>query len=214
MSLDPKIRVLLVDDHPHVHKAVQIALQNAHDIELVAHAGNGQEAIILCAQLQPDVVLMDVVMPVMDGIEATRKIHSDHPNIRLLVLSSFQDEESVHLMLTNGAVGYILKYSLATDLVNTIRTVFHGNSVLSSQIVQSLLNTTPLTPPSIQNFRLTPREMEILRCMAEGLNNGEIAARLVISQSTVKYHIANILQKMDVETRSEAIVLAVKNDLV
>ncbi|MBE2269722.1 MAG: response regulator transcription factor [Anaerolinea sp.] len=207
-----QIRVMLVDDHMHIHKAVAMVLETADDIVLAAQCGNGKEALLLCAQQQFDVILMDVLMPVMDGIEATARVHQLYPQIKILVLSAFQDDESVHAMLANGASGYVLKTSLAQDLINAIRSTDSGSTVLSAEVTRVLLNS-PATPV-VQDFKLTQREMEILKCMAEGLNNGEIAARLIISQSTVKFHIANLLTKMGVETRPEAIVLAAKNNLV
>jgi len=214
MQKDKKIRVILIDDHSNIHKIVATALMVAEDIALVAHGNNGKDALLLCEQYQPDVVLMDVVMPVMDGIEATNRLQKSYPHIKILVLSSFQDDDSVHAMLANGASGYILKGSLVSDLVPTIRTIASGDTtVLSAAVTESLLRSP--SPESPRNdFNLTHREIEVLRLMAAGLNNGEIAAKLVISQSTVKFHIANILQKIGVETRPQAIVLASKNNLV
>ncbi len=207
----PKIRILLVDDHRFIHDAVSLKLNSADDMLLVAQGGNGQEAIQLCREFQPDLVLMDVVMPVMNGVDATRIIHQQFPDIRILVLSSFHDDESVRAMLGYGAVGYVLKDSIAHDLVDTIRAIYAGKVVLSSEVASTLLTTTR---PKAQNFGLTHRELEVLRRMAEGLNNGEIAAELTISSSTVKFHINNLIHKMGVRTRSEAIVLAARNDLI
>ncbi len=211
MDNSPKIRVMLVDDHAHIHQAIAKVLSTVDDIRLIAQCGNGEEAILLTAQYQPDVILMDIVMPVMDGIEATERILQNYPQAKILALTSFQDDETVHAMFAKGAVGYIMKGALLRDLVNTIRTVYQGNTVLSSEAARVLLNATQ---PQQRDFKLTSRELEILKAMAAGQNNGEIAARFVISQSTVKFHIVNILQKMGVETRSEAIVLAAKNNLV
>jgi len=205
------IRILLADDQLRVHEAVVLALRDAPDIRLVGQAANGDEAIALCAQLQPDLVLMDVLMPGIGGIEATRQIHRRHPHIKILVLSAMQDDESVRAMLENGAVGYVLKDSLAHDIPATIRAAHSGNMIFSQVITQRLLNQVSA---DMRDFGLTEREMEVLRLMAEGLNNGELAARLFISASTVKFHIVNILDKMGVQTRPEAIVLAAKNNLV
>jgi NarL family two-component system response regulator LiaR len=211
MKSSGKIRVILIDDHRRVHEAVFTVLNSVEDIALIAQGSNGKEALQLCEEHQPDLILMDVVMPVMSGLEATKLIHQRYPHIKILVLSSFQDDESVRAMLQHGAVGYILKGSLIDDLVNTIRITHSGKAVFSSEIASTLLNSAQ---PKVQDFGLTGRELEILQLMTEGLNNGEIAAKLVISPSTVKFHIANILHKMNVETRAEAIVLAAKNNLV
>ena len=205
------IRVVLIDDHLHVHETVAALLSDTDDIVLVGHGSNGEEAVRLCASLRPDVVLMDVMMPRMTGIEASKSIHKNHPEIRILVLSSFQDDESVHAMLKSGATGYVLKDSLANDLANTIRTTFKGKSVFSTEVAERLLN--PESGPG-ETFGLTTRELEVLRLMAQGLNNNEIAAKLVISQSTVKFHISNLIAKIGVETRAEAIVQAAKKKLI
>lgn len=204
------IRVVLIDDQRRTHEAVSIALSNCDDIRLIGHGSSGAEALDLCADLKPDLVLMDVVMPGTDGIETTRVLRQRHSAIKILVLSAYQDDESVRAMLQAGAVGYVVKGELAHDLAPSIRTAISGQSVFSAEVVDTLLQK----PMPSQNFRLTEREREVLRGMAEGLNNTEIGEKLVISASTVKFHIANIQQKMGVETRAEAIVLAAKNNLV
>jgi two-component system, NarL family, response regulator LiaR len=207
-----RIRVVLIDDHAHVHQAVITVLNQVQDIALVGHGSNGSEALQLCEELQPDLILMDVVMPGMNGAEATKLVRSQYPDIKILVLSSFQDDQTVYDMLANGAMGYVLKGSLAHDLVDTIRATCSGKLVFSPEIAHVLFN--PIKDEKSQAFGLTQRELEILKLMTEGLNNGEIAGKLVISQSTVKFHINNILQKIGVETRAEALVVATKNNLV
>lgn len=209
VKAEAPVRVILIDDHRHVHQAAVAILGNSADIELMAHGSNGEEAIALCREHQPDVVLMDVVMPVMDGVTATHTIRKQFPHIRILVLSSFQDHESVHEMLRSGAAGYITKDALARDLKSTIRATHEGKAVFSQEIAERLLNPIPA-----RDFNLTDREIEVLGLVAEGLNNGEIAHELTISRSTVKFHISNIVHKMGVETRTEALVLAAKNNLV
>jgi len=204
------IRVVLVDDHLQIHRTVQAILQTTQDISLVGQGANGQEGIALCAQLRPDVVLMDVVMPVMDGIEASGIVAQRFPDIKVLVLSSFQDHESVYTMLRNGAQGYITKSSLAEDLVETILTVFQGKMVFSSEVGEHLL----APPQPAEEYHLTDREMEVLVLLAEGLTNKESAYQLSISPSTLKYHMNNIYRKLGVQTRSEALVLAAKNNLI
>jgi NarL family two-component system response regulator LiaR len=213
MTTQPQIRILLVDDHAWVHQAVSTILKIAPDIELIGQAHNGVEALRLCEELQPDLILMDVVMPHINGIEATRIIRGRYATIKILVLSSFQDDESVLAMLDSGAMGYVLKGSLTGDLISAIRTAMTGASVFSAEITSVLLKSNQETPNG-HDFGLTTRELEVLRLMAKGENNPEIADKLVISQSTVKFHISNILDKMGVTTRPEAIVLAAKNNLV
>lgn len=210
MSDEKPIRVVLVDDHFQMHKIVRGILGATADIKLVGQGANGQEGIVLCEQYQPDVVLMDVVMPVMDGIEATKVVHERFPTIKILVLSSFQDHESVYAMLRSGALGYLTKGSLAQDLAETIRATFLGKMVFSSEVGAQLVSS----PQPVVDFHLTDRELEVLVLLAEGLTNQQSAIRLSISQSTLKFHMVNIYQKLGVQTRSEALVLAAKNNLI
>lgn len=212
MADSKPIRIVLADDHIQIHTIVVALLKEAPDILLVGQAANGQEALDLCGQLLPDIVLMDVVMPVMGGIEATRLLHEQFPDIKTVVLSSYQDYGSVVTMLNNGAVGYISKSSLSKDLIETIRTTYHGKMVFSTDVVAQLISTPGHSGQ--ENFHLTDREMEVLALMAEGKNMPEIAEKLFISQSTVKFHIGNICNKMGVSTRSEALIIAAKNGLV
>lgn len=207
-----QIRVLLVDDHRHVHQAVTLALNKSDDIILVGAAANGVEAVQLCEQLQPDLILMDVLMPVMDGIEATRQIKERFPVIKVLVLSAFQDDDSVRAMLAEGASGYVLKHSLANDLAQTIRTTHMGTTVLASEVTHVLLEQPQRE--DVPDFGLTDREIEVLKLLTTAKTNPQIADALVISRSTVKFHISNILEKLHVETRAEAIALALRNKLV
>ena len=204
------IRVVLVDDHAQMHRVVHLILGATSDIKLVGQGANGQEGIALCEQYQPEIALMDVVMPVMDGIEATKVLHERFPAIKVLVLSSFQDHESVYAMLRNGAVGYITKGSLAQDLAETIRATVQGKMVFSREVGAQLVSP----PQPAVNFHLTDRELEVLVLLAEGLTNQQSAQKLSISQSTLKFHMTNIFEKLGVQTRSEALVLAAKNNLI
>jgi NarL family two-component system response regulator LiaR len=210
MADENPIRVVMVDDHSQMHKIVQATLAETSDIKLVGQGANGQEGIALCEQYKPDIALMDVVMPVMDGIEATKVLHDRLPEIKILVLSSFQDHESVYAMLRNGAAGYLTKSSLVQDLAETIRATFHGKMVFSSEVGAHLLSPAQ---PAV-DFHLTDRELEVLVLLAEGLTNQQTALKLSISQSTLKFHMTNIYQKLGVQTRSEALVLAAKNNLI
>ena len=210
MTDEKLIRVVLIDDHAQMHRIVRTILAATTDIRLVGQGANGQEGILLCEQHRPDIALMDVIMPVMDGIEATRVLHERLPTMKILVLSSFQDHESVYAMLRNGSVGYLTKSSLAQDLADTIRATFQGKMVFSGEVGVHLL-----TPPQpAVDFRLTDRELEVLVLLAEGLTNQQSAQRLSISQSTLKFHMTNIYEKLGVLTRSEALVLAAKNNLI
>ncbi len=212
MTNTQPIRVVLIDDHRQLHEIVAALLKNVPDMALVGQGANGNDALNLCRELAPDVVLMDVLMPGMNGIEATRLIHEQFPLIKVLVLSSYQDHESVYSMLRNGAVGYLIKGSLSQDLVHTIRTTHQGQIVFSPEVAARLIN--PPSTNSIERFRLTDRELEVLVLMAEGLTVNQMAQKLFISQSTVKFHTTNILDKLGVQTRSEALIFAAKHNLV
>jgi NarL family two-component system response regulator LiaR len=187
-------------------------VSEADDISLVGQASNGRDALLLCDQLRPHLVLMDVVMPIMDGAEATKQILTKYPDTKILVLSSYQDHKSVHTMMRNGAVGYITKNALTHELIPTIRTTYNGNMVLSPEIAEKLLNQPVLE--KIDRFHLTDRELEVLISMASGRTMKEIAKDLFISASTVKFHINNIQSKLGANTRSEALIIAAKNNLV
>jgi len=204
------IRVVLIDDHFSIHQVVSTLLTQTPDIVLAGQGANGQDALDLCERCQPDIVLMDVVMPIMDGIEATKLLHERFPSVKVLVLSSFQDHESVYAMLRNGAVGYLTKGTLSQDLVETIRVTFQGKMVFSKDVVEKLVSA----PQPAVDFHLTDRELEVLVVLAEGLTNQQSARRLSISTSTLKFHMTNIYRKLGVQTRSEALVLAAKNNLI
>lgn len=210
MTEKNSIRVVIIDDHIQIHNIVSDLLKQTPDIKLVGQGANGEDALYLCEHNKPHIVLMDVVMPVMDGIQATKLLHERFPSVKVLVLSSFHDHESVYTMLHNGAVGYLTKSTLAEDLIETIQATFQGKMVFSPDIVEQLVSPPQ---PSV-DFRLTDRELEVLILLAEGLTNQQSAQRLSISQSTLKFHMNNIYEKLGVQTRSEALVLAAKNNLI
>ena len=206
------IRIVIVDDHRKVHNALAEMIHFVDDFELVGQGSNGQEAIALCDEHQPDVVLMDVVMPIMDGVEATKHILMKYPHINVLALSSFQDNDSVQSMLRTGASGYILKNASVDELESIIRTVHQGKSVIDTQWMGQVMQHLAVEPKN--DFGLTARELEILKLIAGGLAYGTVADKLTISISTVKFHVGNILSKLGVETRNEAILVAAKNDII
>jgi NarL family two-component system response regulator LiaR len=217
------IRIILVDDHKIVHQALAEMISFVDDFELVAQGSNGQEAILLCREFSPDVVLMDVVMPRIDGIEATKRILADNPAIKILALSSFQDDVSVNSMLKSGAIGYVLKNASVDELESVIRTVYEGHSVIDISLVQRVFQPYINSQDNQNNqnrgqnqseSNLSPRELEILRLVANGMSYNQIADCLTIGLSTVKFHLGNILTKLGVETRNEAILIAAKNNII
>jgi NarL family two-component system response regulator LiaR len=212
MSNKSSIRVLLVDDHTVVRSGLGAVLMSYDDMQLIGEASNGDEAIRLCQQLKPDVVLMDLMMPVVDGVSATRTIHEKMPDINIIALTSFNERDMVEGALKAGALSYLLKTVSAEELINAIRGAVAGKPSLSPEAAQALVQG--LKQEKAKNYDLTEREKEILALMVEGLPNQEIAEKLVVSQSTVKFHVSNILSKLEVNTRTEAVALALKNKLV
>jgi NarL family two-component system response regulator LiaR len=182
------------------------------DLKLVGEAGDGEEAIHLCERLQPDVVLMDLLMPKMDGVTATRIIKERWPRVQVIALTSFKEKEYVEGALKAGANGYLLKNVSAEELVNAVRRAVSGQPSLSPEAAQVLIQKVNEPAPPGQD--MTDREKEILALMVEGLSNNEIAERLIVSQSTAKFHVSNILSKLGVSSRTEAVALAVKYHLV
>jgi NarL family two-component system response regulator LiaR len=206
------IRVMIVDDHGMVRKGLMAYLRNRQGVEVVGEARDGQEALELCAQLQPDVIIMDLVMPVLGGVAATRTIHQRWPQIKVIALTSFKDKELVKDALQAGATSYLLKNVSGDDLAETIRAAYAGRSTLAPEAIQSLIQ--PNEQETRPDYDLTRREQEVLALLTKGLSNPEIAQRLTVSRSTVKAHVSNILNKLDVPSRREAIALAIEQKLV
>lgn len=205
------IRVMLVDDHNVVRSGLATFLRAYDDLELVAEAKNGVEAVRMCHEKRPDVILMDLVMPEMDGIAATRAILADSPEIKIIAMTSFEDEKLVQGVLAAGAISYLIKNVTADELARAIRDAISGRSTLSPEAARVLVQATRPTKQPL--FDLTEREREVLQLVVNGHSNQQIAETLVISITTVKAHISNILSKLQVSSRAEAIAYALKNKL-
>jgi NarL family two-component system response regulator LiaR len=203
---------MVVDDHTMVRRGLATFLKVFDDLELAGEAASGQAAIQLCALHPPDVVLMDMVMPDMDGATATRLIRKQSSSIQVLALTSFKEEVLVQSALQAGAIGYLLKDVSADELAEAIRAAHAGRATLSPEAAQALVHAA--SQPAAPGLDLTEREREVLLLMIEGLNNTQIAARLTISPSTVKSHVSNILSKLGVASRTEAVSLALRNRIV
>ena len=207
-----KIQVMLVDDHNVVRSGLAAFLRAYEDMELVGEAKNGVEAVNLCHARKPDVILMDLMMPEMDGIAATRAILADNPDIKIIAMTSFEEEALVHDVLAAGAISYLIKNVTSDELASAIRAAYLGRSTLSPEATRALIQATrPTKEPS---FDLTEREREVLNLVVQGQSNQQIADNLVIGLATVKAHISSILSKLQVSSRSEAIAFAIKNKLV
>jgi NarL family two-component system response regulator LiaR len=208
---DP-IRIMIVDDHAVVRSGLAAFLLAFDDLELVAEAGSGQEAVNHCRQQAIDVVLMDLVMPEMDGAAATRAIREYCPQTQVIALTSFREEDLVQNALKAGAISYLLKNVSADELAKAIRAAHAGRPTLAPEATEALIKAT--TRPPEPEYDLTPRESEVLALMVQGLTNPEIADELVVSRSTVKFHVSSILSKLGVGSRTEAVALAVQKDLI
>jgi NarL family two-component system response regulator LiaR len=207
-----RIRVMIVDDHAMVRRGLAAFLKAFDDLELVGEAANGEEVVQLAAAVQPDVVLMDLVMDQMDGAAATRAIRQNHPHIQVIALTSFREELLVQKALQAGAISYLLKNVSADELATAIRAAHVGRSTLAPEAAEALVRA--VTQPPEPGFDLTARERDVLELMVKGLSNVEIAESLVVSQSTIKTHVSSILAKLGVAGRTEAVAVAIQRQLV
>jgi len=212
MTQHGPIRVMTVDDHQIFRMGIKFSLVAFDDIELAGDAHSGEEALELCGQLQPDVILMDMRMGGQDGIAATKAIKEKYPRVQVLMLTTFHDKTMVQQAIKAGAVGYVLKGISAEELVDAIRSAAKGQTTLSAEATQALVQTVS-PPPNKPDYGLTRREQEVLALLVEGRSNVEIAERLVISRHTVRYYVSEILGKLEVSNRTEAVAVAVKGEL-
>jgi DNA-binding NarL/FixJ family response regulator len=201
------IRILCVDDHPLVRKGIASILANEADMELVAEAGNGREAVNLFKELKPDVVLMDLRMPEVDGTSATRLIRQEAPDAKIIALTSYDGDQDIYRALEAGVRGYILKEMVHTEVVRAIRTVHSGKRLMPQEVAERLSEYVP-------QVALTPREVEVLGCVAKGMANKEIATRLGTASGTVKMHIQNILAKLGASDRTHAVTIAMERGIL
>jgi DNA-binding NarL/FixJ family response regulator len=209
------IRVLVVDDHSIVREGICALLARRQDIEVVGQAADGQRAVDAVVQLDPDVILMDIAMPGMNGLEATREIHMRFPSVRILVLTQYENKEYILPLLRAGAVGYVTKDVRSTELADAIRTVFNEGAYLPPRITQAVVSSIAESPaPNSEQTILTEREIQVVRLIAEGLSNREIAERLGISVKTVDTHRGNILEKLNVHNTAELIKYAMRKGII
>ncbi|ASN04812.1 response regulator transcription factor [Virgibacillus necropolis] len=208
------IKVLFADDHEMVRIGVTSYLSSQADIEVVAEADDGGEAVEMALDLRPDVILMDLVMKEMDGIEATKQIIEQWPEAKVIIVTSFLDDEKVYPALEAGATSYMLKTSKASEIAKAIRSTFGGQSILEPEVTGKIMNRMRTKPVDQLHEQLTSREMEILLLIAQGKTNQEIADLLFIALKTVKVHVSNILGKLEVQDRTQAVIYAFKHDLV
>ena len=204
---DSPITILTADDHPLIRDGLAAVLRSETGLQVVAEAANGEEAIEAYARLHPDIVLMDLRMPVMDGLAATRAILAEDPNARIIMLTTYDGDEDIHRALAAGARGYLLKDMMRTDLLSVIRSVHRGQRGIPAPIAARLAEHTP-------RIGLTPREVEVLRLVADGLSNAQVAERIGRTEGTVKVHLKNILQKLDVKDRTEAVTTALRRGFI
>lgn len=217
MSSGRPIRVLLVDDHEIVRRGLAVFLDGFDDMELVGQAGDGEEALARCRELAPDVVLMDLVMPKMDGPTAIRNLQAQDPNIKVVALTTFRDKELVQETLRAGAVGYLYKDASVDELADAVRRAYAGNTVLlSPQAAEALLDLIQHGEQASEAPRgeLTDRERQVLSLLVEGLTNRQIAQKMHVSESTAKQYVRAILSKLQASSRTEAVAMAVQQKLL
>jgi len=207
------IRVVFVDDHEMVRIGVSSYLSAQPDIEVVGEADDGKKGVELVLELRPDIILMDLVMKEMDGIEATRQIIEQWPEAKIIIVTSFLDDEKVYPALEAGATSYMLKTSKAGEIANAVRATYHGQSVLEPEVTGKMMVKMRQKNTHLPHEDLTSREIEILLLMAEGKTNQDIADQLFIALKTVKTHVSNILSKLNVQDRTQAVIYAFKHSL-
>lgn len=207
MSSAAPIRILTVDDHPLIRAGLAAFLKTESDIEVIAEAGNGEEAIERYRELRPDIVLMDLSMPLMDGLAATRAILDEFSDARVIVLTTYDGDEDIHRALAAGARGYLVKDMLVDEVMDVVRAVHQGRRGIPPAVAAKLAEHTPRIP-------LTPRETEVLSLVAKGLSNGEVAGRIGRTEGTVKVHLKNILQKLGVDDRTDAVTTALRRGFI
>ncbi len=211
MSAAHTIRVLIVDDHEIIRTGITYSITAFPDLELAGEASSGQEALKLCRETQPDVVLVDMVMPGMDGVQTTQAIREQHPQVQVLALTSFHDRERVQQVMQAGASGFLVKGVSASELAEAIRVAYAGQTILSPEASQALIK--PDKPQTKLGQDLTQREQEVLALLVKGLSNAEIAQLLTITLSTTKHHVSAIIRKLGVASRTEVMALALEQDL-
>ena len=212
MTETPPIRVLIVDDHEMTRTGLKFFIEAFTDLELLGEVPSGEEAVTFCAQTQPDVILMDMVMPGLNGVETTRLIRQRYPQVQIIALTSFQEGDLVEQVLKAGAISYLLKNVSAHELAAAIRAAYTGRPTVAPEVTEVLVKAT--RQENKIGHDLTERELEVLALLVEGLTNAQIAERLFISQATVKFHLRGILSKLNVSNRGEAISLAWQHHLV
>jgi DNA-binding NarL/FixJ family response regulator len=203
----PRIRIMAVDDHPLIRSGLRAVIASEPDMEMVGEAANGEEAIDRYREERPDIVLMDLRMPIMDGLTATLAILREFPDAKIVALTTYEGDEDIHRALSAGARGYLLKDMMRSQLLQVIRTVQKGQRAIPAAIAARLAEYTP-------RIELTPRELEVLQLMAKGLSNPEIASTLGRTESTMKVHVSNILQKLQATDRTEAVTVAIQRGIL
>lgn len=213
--MNERIRILIVDDHPLIREGLRAILETQPDMELVGEARDGNEAVARARALKPDVILMDLALPHMDGVEATRQIIGNDPLVRVLILSNYLDDDKVFGVLKAGAKGYLIKETNPQELRQAVRAVYQGKSALDPAVQRKLVDqfAQASNKPASSKDNLTEREQEVLRLMAQGLTNLQIGRKLSIAEGTVRFHVSNVLKKLGLENRTQAVLYAVHNGL-
>lgn len=217
LPAEKRIKILIADDYQVVRHGLSVLMRTENDFEIVAFAKDGQEAIDLCEARDPDVLLIDIKMPRVDGIQAMREIHERFPHIRMIALTSYQEDELIQSALKAGAVGYLMKDGSIDSVIQAVRKAYDGKHALSEEAVKMLVDLSIKQKENNSDrgdYNLSEREIEVLECIVEGMTNNQIADKLVVSRSTVKFHVSSILNKLNVSSRTEASTMAIREGLI
>ncbi|WP_138206795.1 response regulator transcription factor [Haloimpatiens lingqiaonensis] len=205
------MRIIIVDDDGLIRDSLKLILDIEEDIQVIGTASNGREAIELCRKKNPDIVLMDVRMPTLDGVLATKEVKSENPNIKVIILTTFKDDEYIAEAIKNGAEGYILKNQSSDNIIESIRTVYNGNGVFQSEILNSIMCMIESNKKCENKISLSEREFEILKLIGEGMSNKEISKILYLSEGTVRNYVTNLLEKLQLRDRTQLAIYYLKN---
>ncbi|WP_102400415.1 response regulator transcription factor [Haloimpatiens massiliensis] len=205
------MKIIIADDDGLIRDSLKLILDIEDDIQVISTASNGREAIELCRKRNPDIVLMDVRMPILDGVLATKEIKSENPNVKVIILTTFKDDEYIAEAIKNGAEGYILKNQSADSIIESIRTVYNGNGVFQSEILNSIMFMIESNKKCENKIPLSEREFQILKLIGEGLSNKEISKKIYLSEGTVRNYVTNLLEKLQLRDRTQLAIYYLKN---
>ncbi|WP_125153528.1 response regulator transcription factor [Clostridium rectalis] len=205
------MKIVIADDDGLIRDSLKLILELEGDIKVIGTVSNGNEAIEFCRKNEADIVLMDVRMPILDGVLATKEIKKENPSIKVIILTTFKDDEYIAQAIKNGAEGYILKNQSSDNIINSIRTVYNGNGVFQSEILNSIMGMIGENKKTEEKILLTEREFQVLKLIGQGLSNREISKKLYLSEGTIRNYVTNLLEKLQLRDRTQLAIYFLKN---